>query len=93
VEPHKQKELRCAIYTRKSSEEGIEQDFNSLDAQREACEAFIEASEEKVGFYTRAATMTAACRVPRWSARLSNDCSRTSKKAWWTSWWFTKLIG
>ncbi len=33
--------LRCAVYTRKSSEEGLEQDFNSLDAQREACEAFI----------------------------------------------------
>src|SRR6202008_662702 len=32
---------RCAIYTRKSSEEGLEQDFNSLDAQRDACEAFI----------------------------------------------------
>lgn len=35
------KEIRCAIYTRKSSEEGLEQDFNSLDAQREACEAYI----------------------------------------------------
>src|SRR5450755_4270799 len=33
--------LRCAIYTRKSTEEGLEQDFNSLDAQREAAEAFI----------------------------------------------------
>ena len=32
---------RCAIYTRKSSEEGLEQEFNSLEAQREACEAFI----------------------------------------------------
>ncbi len=32
---------RCAIYTRKSSEEGLQQDFNSLQAQREACEAFI----------------------------------------------------
>ena len=31
----------CAIYTRKSTEEGLEQDFNSLHAQREACEAFI----------------------------------------------------
>ena len=31
---------RCAIYTRKSSEEGLEQEFNSLDAQREACEAY-----------------------------------------------------
>jgi DNA invertase Pin-like site-specific DNA recombinase len=33
--------LRCAVYTRKSSEEGLEQEFNSLDAQREACVAFI----------------------------------------------------
>jgi len=33
--------LRCAIYTRKSTEEGLEQDFNSLDAQRESAEAFI----------------------------------------------------
>jgi len=32
---------RCAVYTRKSSEEGLEQDFNSLHAQHEACEAFI----------------------------------------------------
>ncbi len=32
---------RCAIYTRKSSEEGLEQEFNSLHAQREACEAFV----------------------------------------------------
>jgi len=35
------KRTRCAIYTRKSSEEGLEQDFNSLDAQREACEAYV----------------------------------------------------
>ena len=33
--------FRCAIYTRKSSEEGLEQGFNSLDAQREACAAYI----------------------------------------------------
>ena len=33
--------VRCAIYTRKSSEEGLEQEFNSLDAQREACEAYV----------------------------------------------------
>ena len=32
---------RCAIYTRKSTEEGLEQSFNSLDAQREACAAYI----------------------------------------------------
>ncbi len=34
-------QIRCAIYTRKSSEEGLDQSFNSLDAQREACEAYI----------------------------------------------------
>src|ERR1700732_2008929 len=33
--------IRCAIYTRKSSDEGLDQEFNSLDAQREACEAYI----------------------------------------------------
>src|SRR5882757_3758052 len=33
--------LRCAIYTRKSTEHGLDQEFNSLDAQREACEAYI----------------------------------------------------
>src|SRR5262249_15880668 len=38
---------RCAIYTRKSSEEGLEQDFNSLHAQREACEAFIRSQQGK----------------------------------------------
>lgn len=38
---------RCAIYTRKSSEEGLEQNFNSLDAQREACEAFIQSQKNE----------------------------------------------
>src|SRR6476660_7855121 len=33
--------IRCAIYTRKSTEEGLDQEFNSLDAQREACAAYV----------------------------------------------------
>ncbi|MBL8704254.1 MAG: recombinase family protein [Rhodospirillales bacterium] len=37
--------IRCAIYTRKSSEEGLEQEFNSLDAQREACLAFVKSQQ------------------------------------------------
>lgn len=41
--------LRCAVYTRKSSEEGLDQEFNSLDAQREACAAFI-ASQVGLGW-------------------------------------------
>jgi DNA invertase Pin-like site-specific DNA recombinase len=40
-------ELRCAIYTRKSSEEGLEQDFNSLHAQREACQAYIKSQKHE----------------------------------------------
>ncbi|MGB0124473.1 MAG: recombinase family protein, partial [Silvibacterium sp.] len=39
--------IRCAIYTRKSSEEGLEQSFNSLHAQREACEAFIKSQQHE----------------------------------------------
>jgi len=41
--------IRCAIYTRKSTEEGLDQEFNSLDAQREACEAYI-ASQRHAGW-------------------------------------------
>ena len=43
------RKLRCAVYTRKSSEEGLDMEFNSLDAQREACEAFI-ASQRAEGW-------------------------------------------
>ena len=43
------KKIRCAIYTRKSSEEGLEQEFNSLDAQREACAAYV-ASQKAEGW-------------------------------------------
>jgi site-specific DNA recombinase len=43
------KTIRCAIYTRKSTEEGLQQEFNSLDAQREASEAFV-ASQKHEGW-------------------------------------------
>ena len=50
-----QKVIRCAVYTRKSTEEGLEQEFNSLDAQRESAEAFIasQKGEGWVGLDTR----------------------------------------
>ena len=47
--PRRKERARCAIYTRKSSEEGLEQEFNSLQAQREACEAFT-ASQRHEGW-------------------------------------------
>ncbi|MDK9723136.1 MAG: recombinase family protein [Rhodospirillales bacterium] len=43
------RKLRCAIYTRKSSEEGLDMEFNSLDAQRESCESYI-ASQKQEGW-------------------------------------------
>ncbi|QYU69736.1 recombinase family protein [Leptolyngbya sp. 15MV] len=49
VMPATVRKLRCAVYTRKSSEEGLDMEFNSLDAQREACEAYI-ASQRAEGW-------------------------------------------
>ena len=43
------RKIRCAVYTRKSTEEGLEMEFNSLDAQREACEAYV-ASQRAEGW-------------------------------------------
>jgi site-specific DNA recombinase len=50
-EPNRVKPVvtRCAIYTRKSTEEGLEQDFNTLDAQREAAESFIRSQKRRLG--------------------------------------------
>src|SRR5882724_1109703 len=53
--PRRNGTVRCAIYTRKSSEEGLEQEFNSLQAQREACEAFIESQRQEGWVCLRAA--------------------------------------
>ena len=47
--PADKKVIRCAIYTRKSTEEGFQQEFNSLDAQREAGQAYI-ASQKSEGW-------------------------------------------
>ena len=47
--------VRCAIYTRKSSEEGLQQEFNSLQAQRDACEAFIDSQRHEGWLCLRAA--------------------------------------
>jgi DNA invertase Pin-like site-specific DNA recombinase len=47
--PAATKKLRCAVYTRKSTDEGLEKEFNTLDAQRDACEAYI-ASQKAEGW-------------------------------------------
>lgn len=56
--------VRCAIYTRKSSEEGLEQEFNSLDAQREAGEAYI-ASQRNEGWVPARCSTTQKCLAGR----------------------------
>ena len=83
--------LRCAIYTRKSSEHGLEQDFNSLDAQREAAEAYIK-SQAHEGWRPgqRPAMTTVASPAARWNALPCNRCSPTSEPARSMSWWSTR---
>jgi DNA invertase Pin-like site-specific DNA recombinase len=49
VMPASVKKLRCAVYTRKSTDEGLDKEFNTLDAQREACEAYV-ASQRAEGW-------------------------------------------
>ena len=69
--------LRCAIYTRVSTEHGLEQDFNSLDNQREASEAYIKSQAHEGWKLIRTATTTAATPAARWSGRRSRGCSTT----------------
>src|SRR5436190_4308212 len=72
--------VRCAIYTRKSSEEGLDQEFNSLQAQREACEAFINSQRHEGWVCLRAAYDDAGSPARRWVAPLCNGCSPTSRR-------------
>ncbi len=72
---------RCAIYTRKSTEEGLEQSFNSLDAQREACSAYILSHNgTRVGRNSLTATTMAASPAGRWSARVCGGCLQMSAR-------------
>ena len=89
--------VRCAVYTRKSSEEGLEQEFNSLDAQREACEAYI-TSQKHEGWTTLATlyddgaysggTMDRLGPLQRLS--LTRRCRGEAGSMWW---WSTRSIG
>jgi hypothetical protein len=86
------KPVRCAIYTRKSTEEGLNQDFNSLDAQREAAEAYI-ASQKHDGWTvapTRSATAGTPARTS--SGPVCGNSSPTSRPARSTAWSSTKSI-
>ena len=75
------RKLRCAVYTRKSSEEGLEQEFNSLHAQREAGFAYISSQKSEGWIALPTIMMTAVSRAARWSAPHSSDCCATSRPA------------
>jgi len=82
---------RCAIYTRKSTEYNLELAFNSLDAQREACEAYIKSQAHEgwrliPGRYDDGA-------APRSSVRRCSSSWRMSRRARSTSCWCTRSTG
>ena len=66
--------LRSAIYTRVSTDQGLEQDFNSLDVQREASEAYIKSQAHEGWRLVGVVTTTAAFPAGLWTAR----CCRSS---------------
>ena len=68
------KKTRCAIYTRKSSDEGLEQAFNSLDAQREACAAFILSQKHEGWTVLPTPYDTAAIPAAPWNGQPCNGC-------------------
>ena len=68
--------VRCAIYTRKSTEEGLEQEFNSLDAQRESGEAYIGSQPHEGWTACPTATTMAASPAATWTARPETPAGR-----------------
>jgi hypothetical protein len=80
---------RAAIYTRKSISAGLDQDFNSLDAQREACESFAKSQGwQIVGTYDDSASRARTSTAPT-----SSGCSPMSTRARSTSCWSKRSTG
>jgi hypothetical protein len=79
VERAKSPVQRCAVYTRKSSEEGLEQDFNSLSAK--PVKRSSRARRARVGVWSRPRTMTAASPAAPWSVRHCSAFCPISPKA------------
>ena len=76
---------RCAIYTRKSTDEGLEQDYNSLHAQREACEAFIKSQAGEGWRLVKSAYDDGGYSGGSVSDRRCRSCSLISVRGWPTS--------
>ena len=61
--------MRCAVYTRKSTDEGLDQEYNSIDAQRDAGHAYIASQRAEGGFRWRTTTTIPPSRAATWSVR------------------------
>ena len=85
------RKMRCAIYTRKWSEEGLEQAFNSLDAQREACAAFVLSQKHEGWVVLPALYDDGGFPAGRWTALPCSNSWAIFAKARSTWWWSTKL--
>jgi site-specific DNA recombinase len=92
VEQPRHRTLRCAIYTRKSSEEGLERDFNSLHAQREACEAFIRSRQGEGWTLRKSHYDDGGLSDATMERRALKRYWRISKRSWSMLWSYTRLI-
>jgi hypothetical protein len=72
------KQVCCAIYTRVSTDQGLEQDYNSLDAQRDASQAYIRSQAHAGWTQVRTTMTTVGSPVATPIARRCSDCWRTS---------------
>jgi hypothetical protein len=77
--------VRCAIYTRKSTDEGLDQTFNTLDAQRDAAEAFIRSQRGEGWVALPDHTTTAGTPAPTWTGPHCRGCSRMFATDLWTA--------
>jgi hypothetical protein len=91
--PGKSSIIRCAIYTRKSTENGLDMDFNSLDAQRESAEAYIESQKTKGGFAFLSIMTMVDSPGEIWSDLRCSALWQTLKQIRLTALLFTKLTG
>ena len=85
--------LRAAIYTRVSTDQGLEQDFNSLDAQREASEAYIEARRMKAGELIRDHYDDGGSSGGSMVRPAQRSCSSTFRRDEWTTLSSTRSTG
>jgi hypothetical protein len=84
---------RCAVYTRVSTDEQTNREYNSLHAQRDACEAFVASQRAEGWVLVEDATTTAGFPVAHWTGQRWRGCSRTSKPGASMWWWFTRSTG